>query len=49
MKADENLVHFIKSHYEEEIQKGLGLFADYMHEISIEKKNRKLYLINVPS
>ncbi len=49
MKADENLVHFIKSHLDTVIQKGFGLFAGNMDKIFVLAKKRKLYLIDVPS
>ena len=49
MKADENLIEYLRSNYEEAIEKGLRLFADRTGEITIEEKKKKKYTFHVPS
>jgi hypothetical protein len=49
MKADENLVHYIKSHPKPVLNKGFDLFVEYGHLITIEGIEKKMYSMEVPS
>lgn len=49
MKADENLLHYIKAHDHDAIQKGLDLYVEYNEEIIVFNKKRRKYSLKVPS
>ncbi len=49
MKAAENLIDYIQSHLEEEIESGLSLYAGRMAEIVTNDKIKKRYNLTVPS
>jgi len=49
MNDEEKLVHYIKSHNDHEIKKGLGLFTEYSEDIFIYIRKRTTYTIDVPS
>jgi non-specific serine/threonine protein kinase len=49
MKANENLLYYIKAHSKVEIKKGFSVFANSMYEIMVVGKVRKRFTIEVPS
>lgn len=49
MKEEENLVGYIKSHDDKEIEKGFRLFTERTEDILIHPKKKTIYTIDVPS